>query len=92
MILIYKNYFKLLLEIDESLLTEEQKNKALEAMATALIANKAYSRKFGARNMRRYIQKEVEDRLAELIIADYRRFYSFAKIDSDGETLSIHCM
>ena len=40
----------------------------------------------------RNIQKEVEDRLAGMIISDYRKFYSFAKIDSDGETLSVHCM
>ncbi len=80
--------------LDELKLALAEKNIKLSYTdaATALIAEKAYSRKFGARNMRRYIQKEVEDRLAELIIADYRRFYSFAKIDSDGETISIHCM
>ena len=60
--------------------------------ATTLIAKKSFSRKFGARNMRRYIQKEVEDRLAGMIIADYRRFYSFVKIDSDGENIVIHCL
>ena len=37
--------------------------------ALALIAKNSYSVKFGARNMRRYIQSEVEDRIAELIIA-----------------------
>ena len=58
----------------------------------AYIAKNSFSQKFGARNMRRYIQKEVEDHLAELIIADYRKFYSFAKIDSDGESLTVHCM
>ena len=33
------------------------------------IAEKSFSEKFGARNMRRFIEREVEDRLAELIIA-----------------------
>ena len=37
--------------------------------AAAFIAEKSFSAKYGARNMRRYIQTEVEDRLAELIIA-----------------------
>ena len=78
-------------ELREALAEKSIKLSYTEA-ATALIAKKAYSRKFGARNMRRYIQKEVEDRLAELIIADYRKFYSFAKIDSDGESLTVHCM
>ncbi|MBE6612852.1 MAG: ATP-dependent Clp protease ATP-binding subunit, partial [Ruminococcaceae bacterium] len=39
--------------------------------AAALIAEKAYSRKYGARNLRRYIQTEVEDQLASEIIARY---------------------
>ena len=60
--------------------------------AVALIAKESYSRKYGARNMRRYIQKNVEDRLAELMIADYKKTYTVAKIDSDGATLSVNCM
>ncbi|MBQ2738084.1 MAG: ATP-dependent Clp protease ATP-binding subunit [Clostridia bacterium] len=35
------------------------------------IANKSYSEKFGARNMRRFIEKEVEDKIAEAIISAY---------------------
>ena len=60
--------------------------------AAALIAERSYSRKFGARNMRRYIQKNVEDRLAEQIIADYERSITQARIGvRDGE-LAIDCM
>lgn len=60
--------------------------------AAALIAERSYSRKFGARNMRRYIQKNVEDRLAELIIADYEREITQARLSvRDGE-LAIDCM
>ncbi len=44
------------------------------------IAVKSYSLKFGARNMRRYIQTNVEDKLAELIIADYERKISRVKL------------
>ncbi|MBQ2734491.1 MAG: ATP-dependent Clp protease ATP-binding subunit, partial [Clostridia bacterium] len=60
--------------------------------ALKLIAQKSFSRKYGARNMRRFIQKEVEDRLAALIIADYKKFYSFAKIDANGDEIVITCM
>jgi ATP-dependent Clp protease ATP-binding subunit ClpA len=50
------------------------------------IAKASYSHKFGARNMRRYIQTHVEDALAEKIIADYRRTISHARISvTDGE-------
>ena len=37
------------------------------------IAEKSYSEKFGARNMRRYIEKNLEDKLASLIIDSYDR-------------------
>ena len=60
--------------------------------ALQLIADRSYSRKYGARNMRRYIQKEIEDRLAEMIIADYKHFYSFVKIDAADGEIKIHCM
>ena len=35
------------------------------------IVRGSYSVKFGARNMRRYVEREIEDRLAECIIAHY---------------------
>jgi ATP-dependent Clp protease ATP-binding subunit ClpA len=35
------------------------------------IAEKSYSEKFGARNMRRFIEREVEDKLASLVIDNY---------------------
>ena len=40
--------------------------------AAALIAQESFSDKFGARNMRRYIQRHVEDPIAEAVISDYR--------------------
>ncbi len=60
--------------------------------ALRLIAERSYSRKYGARNMRRFIQKEIEDRLAEMIIADYKHFYTFVKIDAADGEIKIHCM
>ena len=43
-----------------------------EAVAE-LIASSSYSLKFGARNMRRYIETEVEDPIANEVIASYAR-------------------
>ena len=37
-----------------------------------VIAHASFSRKYGARNMRRYIQTHVEDAIANAIIAGYR--------------------
>ena len=60
--------------------------------AAKLIAEKSYSHKFGARNMRRYIQKNVEDQLAELIISDYNHSYTQALVNvKDGE-IAVNCM
>ncbi len=36
-----------------------------------LIAERSYSDKFGARNMRRYIERNVEDKIANIIIDNY---------------------
>ena len=60
--------------------------------AAAYIAEKSYSVKFGARNMRRYIQTNVEDALAEKIISNYNTHVSSARVDFDGEKLLIECM
>ena len=35
------------------------------------VADRSYSEKFGARNMRRFIEKNVEDKIAEIIIGSY---------------------
>ena len=59
--------------------------------AAKLIAERSYSHKYGARNMRRYIQKNIEDKLAELIISDYNHTYTQANINvKDGE-LVVSC-
>ncbi|MBR6709534.1 MAG: ATP-dependent Clp protease ATP-binding subunit, partial [Clostridia bacterium] len=59
--------------------------------AAAHIANRSYSRKYGARNMRRYIQTHVEDQLAEQMIADYNRTISHVSLDVEGNELRISC-
>ena len=39
----------------------------------SLIAKESYSEKYGARNMRRYIERNVEDKLASVILENYGR-------------------
>ncbi|MBQ8407254.1 MAG: ATP-dependent Clp protease ATP-binding subunit [Clostridia bacterium] len=55
------------------------------------IANGSFSEKYGARNMRRFIQKNVEDRLAELMIADYARSYKMATLSVENGELLVKC-
>ena len=60
--------------------------------AAAHIAEKSFSAKFGARNMRRYIQRNVEDAIAEAVIADYTHSLSQILVHvKDGE-LKVTCM
>ena len=60
--------------------------------AAALIAEKSFSAKYGARNMRRYIQRHVEDPIAEAVIADYTHSLSQILVHvKDGE-LKVTCM
>ena len=73
-------------------LAEKNIKLSFTPAVSALIAKQSFSYKFGARNMRRYIQKEVEDRLAEKLIADYRKFYSFIKLDVNQGEITISCL
>ncbi|MBQ3508348.1 MAG: ATP-dependent Clp protease ATP-binding subunit, partial [Clostridia bacterium] len=60
--------------------------------AAVLIAEKSYSAKFGARNMRRYIQRHVEDAIAEAVIADYTHQLTQILVNvKDGE-INVTCM
>ncbi len=73
-------------------LAEKNINLIYTDSALDRIAKNSFSRKYGARNMRRYIQKEIEDPLASILISDYKKEYSIAKIDADTEGFQIHCL
>ena len=60
--------------------------------AAALIAEKSFSVKYGARNMRRYIRRAVEDPLAEEVIRHYEDPVRQANVSvADGE-IRIACV
>ncbi len=56
------------------------------------IAENSFSEKYGARNMHRYIQKNVEDKLAEIIISDYMGSCTQALLSCENGELSVRCM
>jgi len=56
-----------------------------DAQAVDYLTKKSYSVKFGARNLRRLIEKEVEDKAAGLIIASYQHPLTALSLTSDGE-------
>ena len=54
--------------------------------ALKVIAEESYSEKYGARNMRRYIERNVEDNIANLIIDSMpNKVYAIAITVSDGK-------
>jgi len=54
-----------------------------------LVAEKSFSRKFGARNMRRYIQSNIEDRLANAIIFENKAPITAASMDVENGELTL---
>ncbi len=56
------------------------------------VAEGSFSEKYGARNMRRYIQKNIEDKLAEKLISDYSGAYSVASISVKDGDICVECM
>ena len=61
--------------------------------AARFVAKSAYSVKYGARNMRRFIQTEIEDVIAEAIISAHDRRISLVSIDcKTDDKLEINCI
>ena len=54
-----------------------------------LLADKSYSVKYGARNLRRAIQTQIEDKASELIISSYDSKISGISIFAEGEEIKI---
>jgi ATP-dependent Clp protease ATP-binding subunit ClpA len=59
--------------------------------AACLLAKKAYSHQYGARNLRRVIEREIEDVLANKLIGDYNSSIHDAYVEADSENLVISC-
>ncbi len=59
--------------------------------ASALVAKESYSFKYGARHMRRYIRKTIEDPIAEEIIRHYAAPVKQVVLTVEGEKFNITC-
>ncbi len=55
-----------------------------------LLTKKSYSVTYGARNLRRTIQKEIEDKVAERIIDSFNAPISSISLTSDGENIALN--
>ena len=59
--------------------------------AAKFIAAESYSVKYGARNMRRYIQRNIEDTIAEHIVSDIYGKISCVNISVKSGALHVEC-
>ncbi len=59
--------------------------------AAKLIAEESYSVKYGARNMRRYIQRNIEDAIAEAIVSDMRGNIKEISICVKAGMINVEC-
>ncbi len=57
--------------------------------AIGYLCDKSYSIKYGARNLRRLIQKEIEDAVSSLVIAGFAEPVSAISIDVRDGTISL---
>ena len=56
------------------------------------VAQGSFSEKYGARNMRRYIQKHIEDKLAEKLISDYTGSYTKVLLTVENGEIIVNCL
>ncbi len=70
----------------KSALAEKNLKLAYTDEVCAYVAKKSFSRKYGARNMRRFLQTEVEDVIANYLISHYATPVEMIGIGYDKET------
>ncbi len=86
--------FKAIARIMLKELTQNLKEKAIaftyDENLLDYLVKQSYSQTYGARNLRRQIQKDLEDPIATKIIDSYMEPVSKIHITSDGETLTVN--
>ena len=55
----------------------------------AYLVKKSYSATYGARNLRRTIQREVEDAITELIIASYKEPFRYISVTAEDDKVKV---
>lgn len=78
---------RLLVKELEERLDEQGISLSISDAASQLIVEKAYEPAFGARPLRRYLQRELETKLARALLAGEVSGSQEVKIDSDGQDL-----
>ena len=82
----FKSIANIMLSDLTASLSEKQISLSYDESVTDYLSDKSFSEKYGARNLRRTIQKELEDVIANLIIENYEKNISKVAVSAkDGE-------
>ncbi|MDE5861507.1 MAG: ATP-dependent Clp protease ATP-binding subunit, partial [Ruminococcus sp.] len=78
------------LMLDEMIEPLAEKNLSIsyDSKALSLIAEKSYGKPYGARDIRRVIRQEVEDRISEIIIENVSGIKGI-DVSADGENITV---
>ncbi len=85
----FEKIARIMLDDLASALHEKGVTAVFDDSAVKYLAKKSFSIKYGARNLRRLIQKEIEDEIATMIINGYGQRVTHIKVTCEGEKLSI---
>ena len=76
----------------KSVMTDKGIEFTFSNSALEFIAQESFSLKYGARNMRRYIQKEIEDKLANAMIFEIKGPLTGATVDISEDNIKVDCI
>ncbi len=64
---------------------------SIDSAAVEYVAVKSFSEKYGARNLNRFIQTEIEDKIAESMIASWEKGLTRVSVVLENESLTVRC-
>ena len=85
----FKEIAKLMLNELRDVMTEKKISLSYDDSVVDYLAKKSYSVTYGARNLRRTIQKEIEDRVAGEIVDTYKGKVSAISLSAEGEQILV---
>jgi ATP-dependent Clp protease ATP-binding subunit ClpB len=84
----FKEICKIMLSDLESVLEEKGISFSFTDSLVEYLSDKGFSEKYGARNLRRIIQTDVEDLIANEIVANYKTPFKKVSVDAkDGKVV-----
>jgi ATP-dependent Clp protease ATP-binding subunit ClpA len=85
----YRSIAALMLDEMKEPLSEKGITLKYDDKALEIIANKAFGKKFGARDIRKVIRTEIEDKIASLIVESMEKPISIIEITVNNDMLEV---